>query len=354
MQPAHPEFVLLIEGIDASPFGMHGLLDHRTMKLHLNSLNHSSSPARFLGALLLFAFPCSAGDLAPDQPDSGASPRARLGILTQDSGATTLLLRGTQPGQVLRLYGRLDDPGVRAEAPWDTLGLVLTDGTGQARLPLPKGGLQGWTLRVRGIGAANTSLDLPITQQVWAPPGVPRGELPDRERPRGSGEIIVTEIMKDPLQAPDSQGEWFEVFNTTNGAIDIEGWILADQGSDMTLLDNAGFGIVVPARGYLVLGREIDPNFNGGVPVDAVWSSFTLANGADEVLLARPNGAQVDLVAYGLVSGGWADPVGASLQLQTHRLSVNWNDFAEHWCESPSPWGAGDKGSPGVLNPLCP
>ena len=324
------------------------------MKLHLNSLNHCSSQARFLGALLLFAFPCSAEDLAPDQSDPGASPRARLGILTQDSGATTLLLCGTQPGQVLRLYGRLDDPRAPVKAPFETLGLVPTDGTGQARLPLPKGAFQGWTLRVRGVGAANSSLDLPITQQVWAPPGVPGGDLPARERPRGSGEIIVTEIMKDPLQASDSQGEWFEVFNTTNGAIDIEGWILADQGSDMTLLDNAGFGIVVPPRGYLVLGREIDPNFNGGVPVDAVWSSFVLANGADEVLLARPNGAQVDLVAYGLVSTGWVDPVGASLQLQTNRLSVNWNDLAEHWCEAPSPWGAGDKGSPGVLNPLCP
>ncbi|MDE0903182.1 MAG: lamin tail domain-containing protein [Planctomycetota bacterium] len=324
------------------------------MTLHSNSLNHCTAPARFLAAFLLCALPCSAGNLAPDRSDPGASPRARLGILTQDSGAITLLLCGTQPSQVLRLYGRLDDPRVQVEAPWETLALVPTDGTGQARLSLPKAAFLGWTLRVRGVGVSNTSLDLPITQQVWTPPGVLGGDLPDRERPRGSGEIIVTEIMKDPLQASDSQGEWFEVFNTTNGAIDIEGWILADQGSDMTLLDNAGFGIVVPPRGYLVLGREIDPNFNGGVPVDAVWSSFVLANGADEVLLARPNGAQVDLVAYGLVSEGWVDPVGASLQLQTHRLSANWNDSAEHWCEAPSPWGAGDKGSPGVLNPLCP
>ena len=41
------------------------------------------------------------------------------------------------------------------------------------------------------------------------------------------------------------------------------------------------------------------------------------------MLLARPNGSLVDLVAYGSAPG-WVDPVGASLQLCTDRLAVNW------------------------------
>jgi len=318
---------------------------------------HKLAPGPLLAltlALLFSASPCFAEAGSPSV--SSASTLAecpRLGILERSPNCSTLVFRGTRPGQILRLYGRWVDPDTSLMPPWETLALIPTDGLGQARLNLPKGALSGWTLRVRGVGSALCSVDLLISGQPWTPPGVIAGSLPDRERSRGSGEIIVSEIMKDPAQVSDAQGEWFEVFNTTNGPIDMEGWILADLGSDMTLLDNGGLGIIVPARGYLVLGREIDPQFNGGVQVDAVWSSFILAHGADEVLLARPNGSLVDLVAYGSAPG-WVDPVGASLQLCTDRLAVNWNDSPDHWCEAPVSWAGGDLGSPGVLNPPCP
>lgn len=234
-----------------------------------------------------------------------------------------------------------------------SLGLLVTNGSCHARLPLQGVNLQGWALRVRGLGSRISSQDLVVTGQTWAPPGVLGNGLPDRERPRGSGEVIVSEVMKDPAQVPDHQGEWFEVFNTTNSWVDMEGWTLADLGTDMTILDNGGAGILVPPRGYLVLGREIDPQFNGGVPVQAVVTGFFLGNGADEIILSRPAGTLVDALNYE-ASGAWVDPVGASLQLSNRWLAVNWNDWGEHWCQSMTPWAAGDLGSPGSSNFMCP
>ena len=175
--------------------------------------------------------------------------------------------------------------------------------------------------------------------------------LPPRVAPGSSGEILVSELMRDPQAVPDAMGEWLEVFNTTNQPIDLEGWSLSDEGSDWTILDNAGAGIVVPPRGYLVLGRELSPTFNGGATVDAEYQGVVLANGADEVLLRRPGGRLVDRVAY---DAAWPTSAGASIELSEGRLGAAWNDDPAHWCLGTSALTAGDLGSPGASNGACP
>ena len=37
------------------------------------------------------------------------------------------------------------------------------------------------------------------------------------------GDIVINEIIPDPSAVSDANGEWFEVANTTAGAIDIDG-----------------------------------------------------------------------------------------------------------------------------------
>lgn len=175
--------------------------------------------------------------------------------------------------------------------------------------------------------------------------------LPPRVVPGSSGEILLSELMRDPQAVPDAMGEWLEVFNTTNQPIDLEGWSLSDEGSDWTVLDNAGAGIVVPPRGYLVLGRELSPTFNGGADVDAEYQGVVLANGADEVLLRRPGGRLVDRVAY---DATWPASAGASIELSEGRLGAAWNDDPAHWCLGTSALPAGDLGSPGASNGACP
>ena len=46
------------------------------------------------------------------------------------------------------------------------------------------------------------------------------------------GDLLITEFMADPLNVGDSSGEYFEIYNTTGSPIDINGWIISDDGSN--------------------------------------------------------------------------------------------------------------------------
>jgi len=170
---------------------------------------------------------------------------------------------------------------------------------------------------------------------------------------RAGARLVITELQKDPTVVPDGLGEWIEVTNPGTIAVDIEGWVLADHGSDQTVLDNHGLGIVVPAGGVVVLGRESNPAFNGGVQVDAVYDGFTLANAGDEVVLIRPDGAVEDQVVYddGVL---WPDEPGRALALDAGAREAGANDDGAAWCSSAAVIGSGpDTGTPGAGNESC-
>ncbi|MDP6945522.1 MAG: lamin tail domain-containing protein, partial [Myxococcota bacterium] len=114
----------------------------------------------------------------------------------------------------------------------------------------------------------------------------------------------------------------------------------------------AGSDLNIDAGGYLVLGAEIDPSLNGGVPVDYAYATFSLSNGADAIQLAW-NGVLVDAVVY---DGGdtFPDPIGASLSLDPDAMQAVWNDDGSLWCLAESYFGAGDRGTPGLPNDHCP
>ena len=167
------------------------------------------------------------------------------------------------------------------------------------------------------------------------------------------GSIIVNEIMQNPSAVSDTNGEWFEVYNTTGAAVDIDGWTISDNDTDSHMINNGG-ALNVPANGYLVLGRNGDTNTNGGVTVDYVYSGFILANTADEVILTDDVGpTESDRVEY---DGGpnFPDPTGASMELGTNFQSMTGNDPGSHWDEGSTSFGDGDLGTPGAQNAFVP
>jgi predicted extracellular nuclease len=162
-------------------------------------------------------------------------------------------------------------------------------------------------------------------------------------------ELVINEIMQNPAAVGDSAGEWFELYNPTGNPIDIDGWTIADNGSDSHLINNGG-PLVVPAAGYLVLGNNSDSGTNGGLLVDYSYgSSMFLANGDDEVILLDGSLSLIDRVDY---DGGpvFPDPNGASMSLADPTLD---NNDGANWCESATPFGDGDRGTPGSVNE-CP
>jgi hypothetical protein len=174
------------------------------------------------------------------------------------------------------------------------------------------------------------------------------------------GDIVITEIMKDPTAVIDENGEWFEIYNSTASDINIDGWILKDDGTNNHIINSTinpmtGTGglTVVPAGGYLVLGRSLDLMINGGAPIDyAYQNTFNMGNGQDEVVLVAPGDIEVSRVNY---DGGpnFPDLVGKSMQLNPAFLNETDNDNGDNWCPSLSPYGDGDIGTPGLANETC-
>jgi predicted extracellular nuclease len=161
-------------------------------------------------------------------------------------------------------------------------------------------------------------------------------------------QIVINEIMQNPSAVSDTNGEWFEIINTGDSPVDIDGWTIQDNDFDSHVISNGG-PLEVPAGGFLVLGRNADFATNGGVTVDYEYADFFLANGADEVVLIDTNLVEVDRVEY---DGGpvWPDPNGASMSLTDPELD---NNNGLNWCEAITPFGDGDLGTPGSAN-ICP
>ncbi len=162
-------------------------------------------------------------------------------------------------------------------------------------------------------------------------------------------ELVIHEIMQNPSAVADADGEWFELYNPGADAIDIDGWTIQDNDSDSHLIDNGG-PLVVAAGGFVVLASNADAGTNGGVTVDYEYSSFILANGADEVVLLDAALNEIDRVEY---DGGpnFPDPTGATMALRDPALD---NNLGASWCESRTPFGAGDLGTPGEANDCVP
>jgi hypothetical protein len=165
----------------------------------------------------------------------------------------------------------------------------------------------------------------------------------------GSGEIIVTEFMQNPSAVGDGVGEWIEIHNTTAGSIDIEGWILRDNDTDSHVIDNGGSGVFVPAGGYLVLGVSGDTFVNGGVNVGYVYSGVNLGNSDDEIVLE--NGAGVVCCVEYDNGATFPDGNGAAAQLDPTKLDVASAADGANWSLATTPFGAGDLGTPGSVNP---
>ncbi len=242
----------------------------------------------------------------------------------------------------MRLFAAPAGAGLAHAQPVARAGM---DGDGAVRFSL-HGSLRGLDLYVAPT-AEGLLFGPTVSAMVRVPAQAPMDGLPVPK----AGAVLISEIHKDPSAVSDTAGEWIEFYNTTPQAIDIEGWVLSDLGSNATVLDNGGAGILVPQRGYVVVARELDPSLNGGVVAAAAYSQFTLSNGDDEVVLSRPNGLLVDEVHYDDVS--WPDVAGATLQLSNVRLGPLWNDDPSHWCAATQPYGSGDLGTPGVKNDDC-
>lgn len=174
----------------------------------------------------------------------------------------------------------------------------------------------------------------------------------DPPRP-GAGQVIVVEMMIDPATLSDYDAEWFELFNTTDQYLDLQGCHLVDLGvndNDHTI--DAGGPLVLSPGALMVMAKTTDPAANGGI-ADVAYGfaqEFSLTNTGDAFIL-RCDDIDVDTVEF--APRIWPYDVGVGMQLDPALSDATANDDPGAWCAAISEYVAGNTGTPGVANPPC-
>lgn len=166
----------------------------------------------------------------------------------------------------------------------------------------------------------------------------------------GYGDLLITEIMYNPAAISDTEGEWFEVYNNTAAAIDINQLAIL-KGTELqhVIVES----IVINPNQYLVLAR----NANATTTASYIYgSALTLTNTADEIVIANygsdgTDGSTIASVNYG--SGGFPVANGASLNLDLNAFDPDLALLGANWCLSTLAFDTGDLGSPGIENTSC-
>ena len=157
--------------------------------------------------------------------------------------------------------------------------------------------------------------------------------------------LVINEVMPDPTVVTDANGEWIEIYNRGLDAVDLNGWRLVSANDAQHTISGT---VVIPARGYVVLGRSTDFATNGGVPVAYGYGATVNLNNSntDWVALRTPAGASADSVHWG---GGANVPSAASRALTSPALD-NTIVMGPNWFTSATAYNGTDKGTPGGPN----
>jgi plastocyanin len=170
-----------------------------------------------------------------------------------------------------------------------------------------------------------------------------------------AGDLVITEVMQNPAAVNDSDGEYFEVYNTSARTLHLNGLEIKDNGTNtFTVTDPNSTPIELAADSYFVFGVNTATATNGGVSVDYEYSGMSLANGDDELIILNGT-TEIDKVEW---DGGpnWPDPTGASMQFGSE-FDMATNNDGTQWCLSRDeidPNAAStDLGTPGAANVNC-
>jgi hypothetical protein len=171
-----------------------------------------------------------------------------------------------------------------------------------------------------------------------------------------AGDVVVTEIMDDPGAVDMDRGEWFELYNACERALNLRGWRVADDLGDGFVIDG---DLVVEAGDYALFAVDADPARSGGLPVpDWVYDydSFPLDSFTDDVLRVYLDELEVASLAWSN-DAPWPSATGRSSFLCPGLELEGGSSEAEDWALVPAlseldygGSGEGDFGSPGQPN----
>lgn len=130
-------------------------------------------------------------------------------------------------------------------------------------------------------------------------------------------DILITEFMATPAASEQSGGEWVELTNISDHALDLSGCTLSDGGRNWTVIAE---GTVVESGAQLVLARSDDSALNGGLDgAVALGDGFTLN---DNIKIITPSTEAPDEIFAEMVAQGTGGS-GIEMGLEGARLALS-------------------------------
>lgn len=155
--------------------------------------------------------------------------------------------------------------------------------------------------------------------------------------------LIINEINYKSSSAFNA-GDWVELYNPSNNALNISGWFFKDDDNIHNFLFPTN--TLIGAKGYLVLCADIEKFKQCYPSVTNYIGEFTFGLGAkgDEVRIYNRSGILVDDVIYSGLSPWPVEANGAGATLELRDVCLD-NSLFENWMASSS-----YRGTPGKKN----
>jgi len=158
----------------------------------------------------------------------------------------------------------------------------------------------------------------------------------------GADKIVINEINYNPATDFDS-GDWIELYNTSDQAVDISGWYFSDSDADHkycfadgTVIDSAAYLVLITDSSAFCACFPDVHNYIGKM-------DFGLSGEGELIKLMNSNGYVIDSLTYD-EEAPWpvaANGAGATLELKNAESD---NALADNWQASQS------HGTPGQIN----
>lgn len=167
------------------------------------------------------------------------------------------------------------------------------------------------------------------------------------------GQLVITEIMADPATATDANGEWVEIYNAGSSTVELAGLVIKTSNPAASVPSDKSY-LLAPG-GYAVIAKSADPAINGGIEGAIAVAGISLSNSTTTKVDVRLEsaGKTIDSVLYN-ITGFPKVTSGVAMQLAPGSIAADKNDNAALWCLASTPYGKGDKGTPGKANSECP
>ena len=163
------------------------------------------------------------------------------------------------------------------------------------------------------------------------------------------GMLVISEVMIDPVDCPDLQGEWFEVTNLTDSWLQLEGLTVTD--SDFYRSTLSKFELAPGGRAVVVQGPKAS-SCTVGIDAAATFEGDIALNNRGDALHIYNHKTGILIDQTPIFPAEYVVP-GSSIQLQPESHDPRANDSLNAWyVGADCPYDAQEP-SPGEANRFC-